>query len=1151
MYFPRLRSLVELPMRVWARTGLTLVFGLAALLLATQLHAQVATGTVTGTVTDKTGAVVANAAVTATNSDTGGVRTTVSNGTGFFSLPALPPGPYKIDVTASGFQGAASTIALSLGQTLNVNFQLQIGSTSEKVEVVANETTGLETQGHELSTVMEAKTLETMPELSSYRNATFYAQTTEVGVQPGSYQGANNLNSNVSQYNQQSNTVFIGGQGFWSSTYLLDGVVDMSYFDQTATVNTPPAATEQVEIIRNSANARYDGATALNAITKSGTTSFHGRVYEELQNNQMNARGWNAGALSELRYNQFGADAGWTIPFTHKKAFFFVDYQGFRQIQAAFLQDFLPTQAERNGDFSADLVANSATGQPATVIYDPTTFNPAITPNGGANALQPFAYNGQKNVINPALISPLAKAYLNLIYPYPNYKNTATGNNYGSTHAKTQFRHDNYLYRVDYNISEKDHVYGAYDTNNPNIIRPEFVDDCLCVEPNQLFGTDIYIAHSHVFNPSLVNTARVGFARSQNGQQFGQINNGTDYFHGTFGLTGLNPPPSVWGWPAFNPAGYSGPSGSPLLATQNMYEYSDEINLVHGKHSMFFGGEFDWIDYNAFWYTGSPNGSLAVNGEYTYNGSSAAAWQRPGQWLLGSVSKMPAANELADFLLGYYSSTGATAGSQVGYFHQHNIMPYFQDDWRITPRLTLNLGLRYDYYSPPKEQKNHAGTLDPVTGKFTEGPWAPNRYNFSPRAGFAYSLDDKTSIHGGGGIYYYQFSYYDLVGYTTDPLYNTGLNSVQTQTNPVIWPSSNSAKNPNTGAAPGAQEFFTLANAEAIWAAMPPPTGVYVPGNLAFAAKMPTSYSEQWNLAVQRTFGRDWLLTIDYLGNSSHHIFSYSNINQAALPSASDPNPGSTASINARRPYQAVQGNIIMQNKWGQSHYHGLEAQLKKRFGNGFQMNTNIVWQKSMDYGDSDHKITGEAGLDHHVDYGPSDFTQKYAYKLSGIYEPPIGKGKRFLNSGKWWQNELGGWRFSGFMTVYAGPMFNVTASDNSNTGGSITNRAQESCNGNNGPRVVTQWFNTSCYAVPAVSTFGNERRNNLVGPRNTNVDLSVSKDMEIHDNLKFQWRTDAYSALNHPLLNLPNTSCCTGSFGQITSAGGARVIQLSARVLW
>jgi hypothetical protein len=976
-------------------------------------------------------------------------------------------------------------------------------------------------------------------------------------VQPGSQLGDNNIGSNVSQYNMQSNQLFIAGQGYWSSSYLLDGVVDMSYFDQTATVQTPSEATEQVQVIRNSANARYDGANAVNALTKSGTDTFHGRVYEYLENNVFNARGYNAGPLNELRYNMFGANAGWVVPFTHKKLFFFVDYQGFRQVQAAFKQAYVPTAAERSGDFSADLVANSGTKQPATIIYDPTTFNPAVTPNGGPNALQPFSYGGRQNVMNPALISPLAKAYLNMVYPLPNGLNTSAGNNYGSQHSKTLFNHNDWLYRGDYNMSEKDHLWGAYDTNNPQIVRPEDWDNgpndpslIDTAEHNQLFGTDIYIEESHVFSPTVVNTARVGFARSVTGQQFEMISNGTNYL-AKFGLTGLNPPPAVWGLPSFNPGGYSGVSGSPLSATQNMYEYSDEVNWVRGKHSIFLGAELDDIDYNAFWYTGNPNGALSANGEYTYNGSNGAAWQRPGQWLLGSISKMPSANELADYMLGDYSSTNATAGSEVGYFHQHNIMPYIQDDWRIRPRLTLNLGLRYDYYSSPMEQNGHAGYLDPVAGKFTEAPFLPRKYNFSPRVGFAYALNDKTAIHGGGGLYYYQFSYYDLQGMMTDPLFNTGLNSTQTQTNPVIWPASNTAANPDTGAAPGQQEYFTLTSAEKLWASMPAPNGVFVPGSLTFSRTMPTSYSEQWNLAVQRTFGQDWLLTVDYVGSSNHHIFNYSNINQAALPSPTDPNPGSTADINSRRPYQSVPGNIMQQHMWGSSHYHGLEVELKKRFSNGLSLNTNYVWGKSMDFQDSDHKATGEMGNNPQIDYGRSDFMQKYVYKASGIYELPFGKGKHFLNGGKWWQNELGGWRVSGMMTVEGGFPFNVNAADNSNTGGGIQNRGAESCNGNNGPHKVAEWFNTTCYTVPAVSTFGNERRNNLTGPRNTNLDLSGFKEFELYENLKFQWRTDAFSSLNHPLPQQPQSNCCTGTFGEITGWGGARTIQMSAKVLW
>lgn len=1189
-----LRNVVRLTRSAWA--GLSLGLAVAAILLFAMapLHAQTASGTVTGVVTDPGGAVVPNSVITARNTATGETRRSVTNSAGVFSIPALPPGPYTVDVLAKGFAEDTTSVTLAVGQVLNVNFSLKVGSTSEKVEVVANESTGLETQDHDLSVTMDAAVMENTPSQSSYRNGTFYAQTTQAGVEPGSTLGYSNINSNVSQYNQQSNQLFIAGQGFWSTSYLLDGVVDMSYFDQTATVNTPIEATQQVEIIRNSANARYDGANTLNAITKSGTSTLHGRVYEYAQNNQMNARGWGAGPLGELRYNLFGADAGWKIPFTRNKLFFFVSYEGFRQIQAAFLQAYVPTQAERNGDFSADLAAGAVSTQPPATIYDPTSYTTNCPAGGcsGANVLTQMAYGGKPNVINPALISKTAQTYLNLAIPLPNNLNTTVGDNYGSVNSRTRFQHDNWEGRADYNLSDKDHMFGAYDTNNPDIIRPEDWDNGSSTasgesaasgslldtqEHNQLYGTDIYFEESHVVSPTFVNTARVGYARSVNGQQFDMIDNGTDYFHQVFGFTGLNPAPTVWGLPGLGLGGaYSGISGSPLGEHQNMYEYIDEVNLLRGKHSIFLGAEVDVIDYNAYWYTGSPNGGLSANGQYTYNGCNstctggavaapAAAWQNPSTFLLTGTptttvngtkfNGMPAANVLADYLLGDYASTSATAGSQIGHFHQHNLMPYIQDDWRIAPKLTVNLGMRYDYYSPVTEQNGHAGILDPVSGTFSIQTYAPNRFNFSPRAGFAYALNDKTAIHAGGGLYYYQFSYYDLTNMMNDPFYNTGLNSIQSSTNPVVW--TGTTPNPNIpGSTKGQLEILNLANAEAVWAAMPAPTGVFVPGSSTFAAKMPTSYSEQWNLAVQRTFGRSYLLTIDYVGSSNHHIFNYSNINLAALSSTGT---NTVANINSRRPYQAIPGNIEQYHKWGSSHYDGLEVQMQKNFTNGLEFNANYVWGKSMDFQDSDHKATGEMGNNPQIDYGRSDFMQKYVMKVSGIYELPFGKGKTFLNSGKWWENELGGWRFSGLLGTRAGMSYNTTASDNSNTGGGIQNRATASCNGNNGAKnfvpkaanALSPYFNTSCYSVPTTNVFGSERRNDLNGPRNTDLDLAAFKEFEVYENLKFQWRTDAFNALNHPLPGEPNTSCCSGTFGEITSKGSARSIQLSAKVLW
>jgi hypothetical protein len=231
---------------------------------------------------------------------------------------------------------------------------------------------------------------------------------------------------------------------------------------------------------------------------------------------------------------------------------------------------------------------------------------------------------------------------------------------------------------------------------------------------------------------------------------------------------------------------------------------------------------------------------------------------------------------------------------------------------------------------------------------------------------------------------------------------------------------------------------------------------------------------------------------------------------------------------------------------------------MKKSFTNGLEFNANYVWGKSMDFQDSDHKATGEMGNNPQVDYGRSDFMQKYVIKLSGIYELPIGKGKWLLNDGKWWENQLGGWRFSGLLAIRAGQPYNTTATDNSNTGGGIQNRSTETCNGNSGTKFVPHvasalatYFNTACYAQPANNVFGNEGRNDLNGPQNTNLDLAAFKEFQIWDNLKFQWRTDAFDSLNHPLPGMPTQSVTSGTFGEITSKGNSRTIQLSAKILW
>jgi len=887
------------PLTARMQAALSLAMILIALLfMAPRLHAQTVSGTLTGTITDPSGASVPDVAVKVKNADTGLTREGITNSTGFFSIPALPPGPYTVETTVKGFEDATSTVTLSVGQTLNVDFQLKVGSTNEKIEVVATESTGLETSSHELNTVMSARSMEELPQYSGSRGETFASQTLMVGVQLLEPPGEQISGSNVTKYNTWSNALLIGGQGSYVTTYLQDGVVDMNYYNQTATLQPPIEATQEVEVIRNSPNARYDGVNVVNVISKSGSEKFHGRAYEYVQNEDLNATTYQNGPNSEDRYNTFGANGGWTVPYTHKKVFFFADYQGYRFIIYKFLKQLLPTQAERGGDFSADLAANGSwKGEAATTIYDPLTYasngyNGTGQHGYGATAvLTPFT----GNVIPAGRISSFATKYLALAYPQLPNSYSASGKNYGSTHSRTKFTHDDYLFRGDYNISEKDHLYGAYNTGNPEITRPEFVDDCLCAEPNRLWGTDIYVEESHVISAAMVNTARLGYSRANTGQSFGNVGNGTNYFS-QLGLTGLSPAADAWSWPTANPGGFGGSSGNPIDAIENSYQVNDEVNWIKGRHSLFIGMELDKRYYKGRWVTGNPNGSLATNGEYTYDSGSNAAWNQSTGLLSSSLGTANAANEFADFLLGYYASTNASAGTQIGWFSQYNVMPYVQDDWRLGKKLTVNLGLRYDNYTTPKEKNNHAGTFDIVNNSYKLGLYPANKYNFSPRIGLAYALNDRTSIHAGFGTYFYQFGYVDLNYVMNDPSYITQLNSTQTQAQPVIWPSTASTNsNPDiTSAATqrGYAEQFKLSDAEAIWANMPAPSGTFPTGGTTFAPKMPTSYAEQWNLAIQRVFGKDWLLTLDYSGSENHHGIFISNPNLASLPSAAEISSG-------------------------------------------------------------------------------------------------------------------------------------------------------------------------------------------------------------------------------------------------------------------
>lgn len=1139
---------------------------IALFCIGPSMHSQTTTGTLNGVVYDSSGAVVPGAQVKVRNIDTNDLRSTRTDSAGFYAVPALLPGSYEATVTLTGFEKATTQFSLALNQVRGLDFHLKVGSSSQTVEVYASNAVALETEDHDLDSIVEDKVLEFTPQYSGTRGATFYALTLSVGVQPDSEPGAGGGGGSVNHFNAEGQALLIGGQGNASSTYIQDGVPNTNYMTQSANVEPSVESTKEVNLIRSDASARYDRAGVVNVVTQNGTTTYKGVLYDEFENNQLNALPYFSPINLEYRYNQFGANLGGPVPKV-KKLFFFFDYQGLRWIYDDPLNGagYMPTASELNGDFSqtvADNQFNAAnayqafaptpSGESGFAIFDPTTFNPS-NPFG----LSIISSNGVQNVIPPGRINPFAQNYLKKFYsanaanlwslaPFWAVPLAADGANFLNNGVDSTMvnNHDDYMYRLDYNLSEKDHLYGTYESANPYILRPNIFSDVGSdsdTQVNELYGTNVSLHEDHVFSASLMNSARVGYGRAIVAMDYANV--GTTNYFSEFGLTGLTPPQKVWAPPSVGLSyGYSNLSGGPTNSTQNLYQIMDEVSWVHGKHSIYFGIEMEHVDFDCVWWAGSPDGSFGENGEYT----SLPAWANEKGGFAMNTNVYPQ-NSLADFLLGLTSSVGASAGSPIGYFHQWNIMPYVQDDWRVNSKLTLNVGVRYDFYQPPQEKNNHAGIYNIQANTYKLGSWPSNYLNFAPRVGFAYKVTDKIALHGGYGIYYYEFPYNDLSNMMNDPYYITALNSTQSAAQPVI----NLANNPITGLPAGSVNLFTIAQAQVVFAAMPAPTGQFIGGNTA-APNMPTSYSEQFNLAVQEAFGKDWLAAVDYIGSENHHGYFFSNVNQAALPSATDSNPSSAADINSRRPYPWLAANLGQMSKWNSSYGHGLEAQLQKRFSSGFEVNTNFVWQKIMDYQSQD-LVTPEYGNDPQMEKGRSGISQKYVYKLSPIYELPIGRGERFLNGGNWFESQLGGWRASGLFWVNSGWPFTVTAQDLSYTGGGITMRANRTCDGNKGaPHTVSEWFNTSCYSQPTAGTLGNERRNDLTGPRNTNLDLSLFKEFPIAREYAIQFRANLFSALNHPLFDNPNASLTNKStYGTVSGAGGNRIAELSLKILW
>lgn len=1027
---------------------ITIVLALGAL-----SYGQVSTGTLAGTVTDTTGAVIPNCQIAATRLATGEVHSTVTDDAGFYSLPSLPPGDYKVSATHAGFSTQLSTLEISIDRTMRRDFALAVSGTTSTVEVNSSVEEMLQTESHEIAATVAGTEMQQLPQTS---RDVFSKLDTAPNVQT---YAESNAGSDISFFGMGSNSLSIGGTTNGNTSYLQDGVLNYNLLTKTANLQPTPEDVTEVNVQANGASARYDEPGVVNVVTRGGSNQFHGQAYEYIQNDAFDAKGYFDTKKFQQRYNQFGANVGG--PILKNKLQFFFAYDGERQHSTGTDLQLIPTADMFAGKFGS------------AVIKDPTTGTPF-----------------PDNTIPSDRISSFAKGIL-AYYPAPN-GSYAYGANYYSLQGG-KHNYDSYLGRLDYNMRSSDTIYGAYETTDPVGTNTSWISPSIFDWQNVQSATNAYVQETHTFSPTLVNVARFGYNYSK--VFVTEAGAGKANYTQQFGVPLVTPSPEYDLPPVVTMSGYAGLSGvtgaaafNPDGATQKVFQYSDELNQVIGKHSLFYGVEADQMKMDASWVIWN-NGEFDFNGQYT-------------------------GNSVADFLLGYpYQAVGGI-GYTYGNFNQWQVMPYVQDDWKINHRLTVNLGLRYDYYQSPTDSNGHAGVFHLETGSVTQGAYSQQYDTFAPRVGVAYALYNNTVLRGGYGIYYSTFMYNELQFMLAHyPNYTLEWNDF------------------------GSNQLVPIENTF-----YKPAPGVTALGTFTTAASMPAPMVQQWNFAIQRSLGSSWSATLGYLGNKAIHMQQRFNPNQADLPA----DPNNPTPIQTRRPYPNI-GDVYEAGDVGWANYHGLVAELVKRFSKGLSVNANYVWSKALD-DQSEDNWNPRYGRNLALDYGPADFDRRQIFKASGIWDVPVGPGRLVATQNNWFNREvIGGWQTSEKLILQTSTPASVNAASNADIGGNYTEYANVNCaNPYAANKSRLHWLNNSCFSQPN-GTLGNLGRNSLRGPRATSFDASLSKYFPITERVRVKFAGDLINAFNHPAWFLGTGSVTTpSSLGQLWYYGSPRVIQFS-----
>lgn len=1014
--------------------------------------AQVDTGAISGVVTDSSGAMVPGAHVTIRRLETNVSSALVTNGSGFYSAPALRPGHYEISVVQTGFQTQKRTgIELRVQDRLELNFKLPVGATTTEMTVTAAAPL-LESETSSLGQVVQEKTITDLP--LNGRNFIQLATLT-AGTLPST------------RTPERDNFISNGARAVQNS-YLLDGIDNKNRilgFDKSSAQIIQPVidAIEEFKVQTSTFSAEFGQAAGgvVNVTMKSGTNSFHGDLFEFLRNSALDATPYFQPSGKPLFIqNQFGATFGG--PILRNRTFFFGSWQSSREVNAAPQIASVPTADERQGIFPS-------------AVTDPA-------------AKAPFP----NNTIPMSRWDSVAQNLLAL-YPLPNLPGNVRNYYYN---PKESVSSDAYNLRVDHHFGSRDYMFGrisqSWGENFLPTTMPQPANQQGVIDLTQ---RQIMFSDTHTVSPNKVNEFRLGFVYTLNNQDV----LGPRLFD-QFGIKGALDEPRIKGLPSFSITGFStlgttGPGSVPIPATGSgnfpvqksgkAWQLLDNFSWVHDRHTIKFGIDFERSTLFAY-ATNSARPGFTFNGTYTGSG-------------------------LADFLLGdVFQAT--TSQQQLDTILQYVYNGYFEDDWKATSKLTLNVGMRYEVPMPFFEAHNNQSNfvldsgpchLQLITvaqaGQCDIGPalTRADYNNFAPRLGLAYQATGKTVIRSGFGIFYGRDETLGIARrLPNNPPFVTSATFTGNQSSPSLQ----------------LEDGFP-ANALSFASGS---TNVN-----SFPFDFATPYVVQWNLNVQHQLG-EFVAQVGYTGSEAHKLPIVAKVNQ--------PYPG-TGSVNSRRPYQGI-GNIFFYSPQDNSTYHALIAKLERRFARGFSLLASYTYGHSIDGGGNQNDQRDPVAQDVRnlrAQKGSSNFDVRHRFVVSGLYQLPFGKSGGFASA------LVRNWQLSGIFSAQTGQPFTATLSTDP-TATATTARPDRIADGNlpSDQRDPTHWFDTDAFVVPACRCFGNSGRDILRAPGFVGLDLGVARSFLFGERFRLEFRAESFNLLNHPNFGLPNSTIGAPAVGII-----------------